>query len=770
MRNWKIIGFLATLVIALCFPLYLWKVKALRVPGGGGRLEPAAFVGSERCKDCHKREYDKWMNSHHERAMAVASDATVLGDFNDVRFEAHGVISRFYRQDGKFLVHTQGPGGQMGDFEITHTFGWYPLQQYLIPFTGGRLQCLPIAWDVREKRWYRVPPDEPLDPKDWLYWTNAGQNWNGMCAECHSTNLRKNYDIRTDSYRTSWSEISVGCEACHGPGSHHLEWAQLPDMARPQVDNYALVMRTSGIDSRKLVELCAPCHARRASLTDYTHAEKDFLDTRLPQLLTEGLYYPDGQILDEVFEYGSFTQSKMYHRGVRCSDCHDVHSIKPLKEGNDQCLQCHRSADYDTKEHHFHKRKGDEGDPIKAPDGKTLFEVGTGAECVQCHMPGRNYMGVDYRLDHSFRIPRPDLSLRIGTPNGCHRCHQEKTDEWCEEQMTKWYGPGRKPHYGSLIEAGRRGRAEAHQDLIRLAGDPLYPVIVRATALSLLRSYPGGESDRAMERALKDDEALIRRTAADVLGVIDPARQAALLGPLLYDPVKAVRIEAARRLAEGPSAHIPQDERKIYAAVLREFEAAMEYAGDFASGRYNLANLYASLNRPEEAVRNYRAAIAIDDLFFPAKVNLAMLYDRMGEKDKAEGLLREVIQAYPENYDVAYSLGLLLAERGKLDEAAAYLERAARGMPDHARVHYNLGLLLQQLRRDRQAEAELRRAREVEPDSMDFLFALADHYVKRGRWKDAREIAREMVARHPHQRVGHDLLDLAERNLSATRR
>jgi tetratricopeptide (TPR) repeat protein len=770
MRNWKIAGVLATLVIALCFPLYLWKVRALRIAGGEGRLEPAAFVGSKNCKDCHKREYDKWMGSHHERAMDVASDATVLGDFNDAVFDAHGVTSRFYRKDGKFLVHTQGAGGKMGDFEITHTFGWFPLQQYLIPFPGGRLQCLPVAWDVKGKRWFRVPPDEPIDPKDWLYWTNGGQNWNSMCAECHSTNLRKNFDIRTDSYRTSWSEISLGCEACHGPGSRHVAWAQLPDMARPRVENAELVMKTSGLSSRKLVELCAPCHARRASLTDYTHAEKDFLDTRLPQLLTEGLYYPDGQILDEVFEYGSFTQSKMYHRGVRCSDCHDVHSIKPVKEGNDLCLQCHRAAEYDRKEHHFHKKKDEKGEPIVAPDGSVLFDVGTGAECAQCHMAGRYYMGVDYRFDHSFRIARPDLSLRIGTPNGCHRCHQDKTDAWCEEQMTQWYGPGRKPHYGTILDAGRRRTPEAHTELIRLAGDPLYPVIVRATALSLLRGYPGGESDLAMERALKDDEALIRRTAVDLLGLTDPARQAALLGPLLYDPVKAVRIEAARRLAEGPMAHLPQDERKTYAAVLREFEVAMEYAGDFASGRYNLANLYGSLNRPEEAVRNFRAAIAIDDLFFPAKVNLAMLYDHLGKKEEAERLLREVIQAYPENHNVAYSLGLLLAERGKLEEAAAYLERAARGLPERARVHYNLGLLLQQLQRTPQAEVELRSARELEPDSLDFLFALADHYVKRARWVEVRELALDMVRRHPRQRVGHDLLDLAERNLGATRR
>ncbi|MEE9610622.1 MAG: multiheme c-type cytochrome, partial [Desulfatiglandales bacterium] len=265
MKSWKITGLIATIVIILSIPLYLFKMRYI-TPRLDGIQEQfmASFVGSRKCKDCHKKEYDRWQGSHHDHAMDSANDRSVLGDFNNVLFEFHGVTSRFYREEGRFFVYTQGPEGQMGEFEITHTFGWFPLQQYLVPFPGGRMQCLPIAWDVREKKWYHLNPDEPVDPKDWLYWTNAGQNWNGMCAECHSTNLRKNYDIKSDTYKTTWSDIDVGCEACHGPGSLHLEWAELPEMARPQVENDDLVVKTSGLRSRELVELCAPCHSRRA--------------------------------------------------------------------------------------------------------------------------------------------------------------------------------------------------------------------------------------------------------------------------------------------------------------------------------------------------------------------------------------------------------------------------------------------------------------------------------------------------------------------------
>ncbi len=765
MTRWKITGLIATLVIILSIPAYV--LKEIYFPRLPVSRPAATFSGSKKCMDCHKAEYDMWQNSLHDRAMEVANKTTVLGDFNDAVVEFHGITTRFYRKEDKFFAHTQGPNGEMSEFEITHTFGWYPLQQYLVPFSGGRLQCLPIAWDVKEKKWYHLYPDNSIDPQDWLYWTNAGQNWNGMCAECHSTNLKKNYDIHSDTYQTTWSEIDVSCEACHGPGSRHVEWAELPEMARPQTDYYELVVKTKKMDSREQVELCAPCHSRRAILGDYTHAEPDLLDSMLPSLLTPELYFADGQILEEVYVYGSFTQSKMYSRNVRCSDCHDVHSIKKVKEGNALCLQCHRARIYDTKAHHFHKRKGEKGEPIKSSGGKVLFDVGSGAECVQCHMPERLYMVIDYRADHSFRIPRPDLSIKLGTPNACNRCHVDKTNQWSDQYITKWYGPGRKAHYGTILAEGREGLADAHKDLLKLASDPLYPVIVRSTALSLLDAYPREETARAHEQALMDDDALIRRTAVDHLNVSDPKRQTELLTSMLYDPVKAVRIEAARRMTELADPQLGEAQKKIFQGSLTEYQKSMEYSADFAFGRYNLANLYVALRQPQKAVANYQAAIKIDNLFYPAKVNLAMLYNQMGKNNEAEILLREVTATHPELYEVHYSLGLLLAEEKKYAEAANYLKQAAKGMPNRARIHYNLGLLLQHLKKDSDAEASLLKAQELEPDNFDYLYALADFYLKRKKLQQARSIAEEMVARHPTQRIGHDILNLIENNPGA---
>ena len=585
-----------------------------------------------------------------------------------------------------------------------------------------------------------------------------------MCAECHSTNLEKNYDPKTDTYQTTWSEIDVSCEACHGPGSRHVEWAEIPEMARSQTQNNALEVNTSGLSSHKQVELCAPCHSLRAPVGDYTHRERDLLDSHAPSLLTEDMYFADGQILEEVYVYGSFIQSKMYHHGVRCNDCHDVHSAKLVQEGNALCLQCHRASEYDSEQHHFHKKTGEKGDPVRAADGEVLFDVGTGAECVGCHMPGRYYMGIDYRPDHSFRIPRPGLSVKLGTPNACNRCHTDKTAQWSDETITKWYGPSRRNHYGTLIEAGRKGQPEVHKDLIQLTRDPLYPVIVRATALSLLAGYPGEDSLQAMELALMDDEPLIRRTAVQSIRPGNEKRLAQLLAPLLYDPVKAVRIEAASRLAGAPSKNLSSDQKKVYRIALNEFETTMEYAADFAFGRYNLGNLNVALDRPEEAIRHYQAAIKIDGLFYPAKVNLAMLHNRRGKRDEAEVLFREVIADYPEMYEIAYSLGLLLAEMKKYDQALVYLEKAAKGMSERADTHYNLGLLLQYLKREAAAEAALIKALELRPDSMEYLYSLANHYLKHRQPQKAKVMAERMVARYPDHPMGQKLLEVIERD------
>ncbi len=739
--RWTTVGLVALAAIAVALAMsWLRSGK----PGPTELADPkAAFVGSVACRDCHLAEFERWTGSDHDKAMDVATDETVLGDFNDATFSDGRVTSRFYRRDGRFFVFTEGPTGEMTEFEITYVFGHDPLQQYLVPFPGGRLQTLNVTWDAVSKRWYKQYPAQDISPGDWLHWTRAAQNWNGMCAECHSTNLKKGYDPSSDSYRTTWSDIDVGCEACHGPGSRHVAWARLPPK-RPALAGHGLAVATSRIPSRRLVELCAPCHSRRAELGDYDHTGGELLDHMLPSLLVDGLYHPDGQILDEVYEYGSFLQSKMYANDVSCTDCHDSHSLELRRDGNELCLECHEPA-YDTPDHHFHRKlhEGRESD---------------GAKCVKCHMVERPYMVIDWRADHSFRVPRPDLSAEIGTPNACTQsgCHDGKPLQWSIDAYRKWYGEQRMPHFGTTLAAARQGQPAARAELIRLADSALAAPIVRATAIALLARSSSEEGNAALRRAIRSEEPLLRGTAAERLTPATP-EDVESLAASLSDPVKAVRMAAASSLAEVPRDMLQPHWRRPFEAAAVEYRESMAYTLDFASSGLNLGNLEVALGNPDAAERHYRRALEIDDLFVPAKANLAVLLSGHGRNDEAETLLRQILRDYPDDSDAMVSLGLLRVEMGDPAEATEWLSRAAAARPDDARVRRNLGLLLQESGRLEEAGVVLRRAWELAPTDLDVLHAWADHLLRRGRRAEALRLAQRMIELYPDQPLGHQV-------------
>ncbi len=709
LRHWQIAGLAALVVIVVTVPM-----SQMRRDGREAAVAyegAPTFVGTAACTECHQEVAAEWRGSDHDLAMDVADSSTVLGDFDDAEFTSHGITSRFYRRDGRYLVHTEGPGGEMGEFEITHVFGHDPLQQYLVPFPGGRLQCLTLAWDSIQNRWFDLYERQRIAPDDWLHWTRNAMNWNGMCAECHSTDLRKNYDPATDTYETTWSDIDVGCEACHGPGSAHAAWAEVPPMARPALVDAGLVAPTSELTSTQLVERCAPCHSRRAELGDYDHTNLNLLDHMLPSLLEERLYHADGQILDEVYVYGSFQQSKMNAREVRCSDCHDSHSLKLHYEGNRLCLQCHQPEVYDTADHHFHK-KVHEGEPSD------------GALCVKCHMVEQPFMVIDWRADHSFRVPRPDLTAEIGTPNACSGCHDDKPLQWSIDAYRKWYGEARKPHFGTTFAKAREGNAEAVPELTRLVESPLQPEMVRATALSLLARYPDPEAAAVIERALMAEEPLLRRTAAAHLLEPAPTRRVELMAPLLSDSSRAVRLVASSELAGAPVELLKPYQQAALDSGIAEYRAVMAHSLDFAGSGHNLGNLEARLGDLDAAARYYRLALRIDDLFLPARMNLAVLLSSRGRNVEAEQLLREGAAKHPDSGEVAYSLGLLLVEMEQMEEALTWLDRAVILQPDDARTRYNYGVLLAQAGRIEDAHRHLSAAVELAPERLDFQQAL----------------------------------------------
>ena len=730
---------------------------------------PAKFAGSHSCVECHQVEFDLWKGSDHDNAMDTAIESTVLADFNNAEFEHNDFVNKFYKKDGRFYVYTRGPGGIPGEFQVAYTFGIRPLQQYLVPFENGRYQCLPITWDTEKNEWYHmadaVYPGQDIKPDNWLYWTNNGQNWNGMCAECHSTNLRKNYNPETQVYNTTWSEIDVSCEACHGPGSNHNLWADMGKIKQSGYENYGLVVQTSNISSRELVDQCAYCHARRTSYEDFVHPRDQLFNIISPQLPKPPYYFPDGQILEEDYVYGSFTQSKMHQNNVRCSNCHDVHSLKLKFDGNKLCHQCHKKEKYDAYEHHFHKNFNEEGDPLILNNGATIVKVGEGAQCVACHMPGRYFMGVDYRRDHSMRIPRPDLSDNLGTPDACTQCHTDQTSDWATSYTSKWYPESNLSHFGETFFLAEQRDTAAIVPLLDLIKNELTSPLVKATATSYLTYYQNREVLSKSRELLTDDEALVRREAIRSFVPNDLNDMVQSLSPLLFDPTKMVRMEAAYLLSSIPADDFDSVHKRQLEATIAEYIEAMEYSADFAASRHNLGNVYNNLGQTNKAINNYQEAINIDNQFFPAKVNLAMVYNGIRKNKEAELLLKEVANSNPNDGNIQYSLGLLLAEEKKYVEAIVYLKNAASLMPSNARVFYNLGLLQDFMDDKTGAENSLLTAKNIQPDNLSFQVALIDFYLKHKQFSKAKPLALEFKQSNPNDPSADQLIEFIESQL-----
>lgn len=687
-------------------------------------LPAPEFVGRPTCAGCHAEQDRLWQGSHHDLAMQQANESTVLGNFNDAEFRKDGVVSRFSRRDGRFLARTDGPDGKLADFEVKYTFGFSPLQQYLVEFPGGRLQALSIAWDSRPKsqggqRWFHLYPNERIDHTDELHWTKLSQNWNYMCAECHSTNLQKNYDPATRSYHTTWSEIDVACEACHGPGSQHVAFAERkPGFGRidPKTKGLAVLLderkgihwpidaqsgrarRSVPRGTEKEIQTCARCHARRSQLFgDYRYGQP-LMDTHLPSLLQEALYHADGQIDGEVYEYGSLLQSRMHHAGVTCSDCHEPHSLKLRMPGNGVCLQCHGAEQFDTEKHHFHRADS------------------TGANCVDCHMPVKNYMIVDPRRDHSFRIPRPDLSARLGTPNACTGCHAGKPARWALDKLRRWYGGDPKGYqdYAETLHAARTGAADTEARLVALLREKDQPAIARATAVAELGGWLSPDSLPALAEALTDADPRMRAAAVEALDPLPPEQRWALAHDLLRDPVRGVRALTAGALAGIPTERIPSGEQGDFRKAVDDYLATQRLNADEPGAQVNLGNFRAARRDYAQAEAAYREALTLNPEWVPAYVNLTDLYRQIGRDSEGETLLREGLARQPKSAALHHSLGLLQVRRKDLPAALASLKRAAGLAPSDARFAYVYAVALDSTGRSREArtvvEAGLQRA------------------------------------------------------------
>ncbi len=665
-------------------------------------------MSTQNCLGCHQTQTEQWKLSDHYMAMALPNAKIVLGNFNQQTATHYNQKAIFFMHNDKYMVtvfdnaSSEVADAQNGDktskylesasknvpkdessdtnngetFTVKYTFGHYPLQQYLVETQSGRLQVIPFAWDSRPEneggqRWYHNYSHEQINANDRLHWRQPLQNWNGMCADCHSDELTRNYNVDTNSFNTQYSGINVGCVSCHGVMDEHVldggyVPSQTPNMGAKHVNSlngqWQLIEKAKTAvwkgpaRNNEFMQTCYACHSLRSPLTDGFKATEPFLDQFSPSLITDPLYFADGQIKEEVYVYGSFLQSKMYSKGVNCLDCHDPHTMKIKIEGNGLCLQCHKSSEFDTPSHHKH-------------DALT-----PGAQCVNCHMPDRIYMGVDKRRDHSFSIPRPDLSNTFNTPNACVDCHVEETADWAAKKLNEWFGAPRSlsTNQHNLLKL-RHGQSILLQAHLNIVNDASIDVITRASALEMLQRSSAVLLPEQIADFVAHENDLIRLAAARAAVRIEPPQRGALITPLLSDKLRAIRVASAQALVGVP---LKQHELSAFSSAMAELLSANETSAWRGEGRINIGSAAIANNDFIGGEMAYKATVKIDPYFAPGYINLADLYRAKQREDLVDKVLSEGIANNPDSADLAYSYGLHLVRTKKMAEAIAAFKQA----------------------------------------------------------------------------------------------
>jgi tetratricopeptide (TPR) repeat protein len=779
MRNWLMIGVIAVAALVAAItrraaedprsaagvvtedPRAISPSRSLPNPAGASGRVPARgreeFVGSAVCASCHRAQSDLYQSSHHAKALVAPSRRLEKTRFDGTHFSSkRGGTTRFALRHGAPVVTTPGAGGRTETFSIAYVSGVWPIEQYVVATERGKLQSLGVVWDSRTaaeggNKWFHVYGGSGIAPTDSLFFMSPSQNWNHMCADCHSTLVERRYDLAADRFDTRWTELSVGCEACHGPGAEHVRAAKAGKPAdaaaslavrlkqsepwMPGATGSPTPRNQEGVE----VEVCAPCHSRREPLKEGFLAGDPFLDHFEPELLLPGRYHADGQVEGEVYEWGSFIQSRMYQAGVTCSDCHNPHSGKPIAEGNALCVRCHEPSRFDRATHSHH------GQSARRGASATTIGGARAPLCVDCHMPPATFMQIDERRDHSLRVPRPEHSVKFGTPNACNGCHDDESAAWASDWVAKWFpASDRQPHFVDALAKDRRGAPDGARALRTLVDEAAVPAIARATALERLGQYPGERTLQTLRGALASPEPLVVYGA--VLGAqgLPPQQRGPLLLPVLEHRVRAVRIAAARALAGLRLAELPATNRAALERAFAEVEQSFDLSASRAGTHVEQSAFELARGKLSEAEASLKAALRLEPCLAEAHLNLADLGRQRADEPAAERSIRAALACDPKSAAAHHALGLWQVRARKPDAAIESLKNAVDLAPTDPRFAYVLAVAMAGSNRRNEAIRVLDATLRNHPNDTDALQALAGYLREAGHHERAAEVRKRL--------------------------
>lgn len=700
--------------------------------------QPKGFAGSASCRECHENFYKLWSTSFHGLAMQPYTS-----DFARAKLTAHtgeiAVDGFTYRAEINggtgYVVEKGKSSSESKQYKIEHVLGGKNVYYFLTPLDKGRLQTLPLAYDVKKKEWFdtaasgvRHFSDQPL------HWKESVYTFNTACYSCHVSQLSTNYDLKTDTYQTVWAEPGINCETCHGPSEEHNRVCREAPKGKVPADLKIISAKRFTPDQHNAT--CSTCHAKMIPLTtSFTPGEK-FFDHYDLTTLEDPDFYPDGRDLGENYTYTLWLMSPCLQSGkLHCITCHTSsgrYRFKTEEKANDACMPCHAERVKNVSAHTHHKA-GSKGN-----------------QCVSCHMPMTSFARMN-RTDHSMLPPTPSVTLKFGAPNACNLCHSDKDAKWADTHVRKWRKRNYQAavlHRAGLIEAARKGTWSRLPDMLSYIKDTKNNEVFRTSLVRLLRTCPDEKKWPVLRQLLKDPSPLVRASAA--LAISDNLTRESIdaLLPVTADPVRLVRIRAAEALSPIPQARLPEEARKNLEAAQAEFLSALNARPDDWTSHYNLGNFYASRNETEKAIASYETALRLEPRAVLPLTNIAIVYGRKGEYVKAEASLRKAIEIDQKRAPVHFNLGLLLAERGRTEEAEKELRLALELDPLLAPAAYNLGLLIIKERPD-EGLSYCRKARELSPNNPKYGYTLAFYQAHQGDRKEAVKILRDTVKRHP---------------------
>jgi len=712
----------------------------------GQEKQPSPYAGSSSCRECHEKFYQLWSTSMHGLAMQPYS--TVFANEKLTPHQGEIVIGKDkYHADVSEGVVIEKHGKETKKYKIEHVLGGKNVCYFLTPFKKGRLQTLPVAYDVNKKEWFDTAASHMRhfpggERSETISWKDSLYTFNTACYSCHVSQLSTNYDSKNDTYHTTWAEPGINCETCHGPSAEHNKIARAMPKDQPLPDLRIISVKTMTKQQRN--DLCLSCHAKANPLTQQYSPGERFYDHFDLVTLEDPDYYPDGRDLGENYTMTSWSMSPCTKSGkIDCMNCHTSSGRYRFKKEkfNDACMPCHEDKVKDAVAHTHHP-----------PESK-------GSMCISCHMPMTSFARMN-RSDHSMLPPAPAATLAYQSPNACNICHNDKDAKWADNFVRQW----RTRDYqapvlrrAALIDAARKRNWSRLPDILEYIRSKDRDEVFAASLIRLISSVQDQKVLTALLAAAKDPSPLVRGAAMQAMGMIPAAESFQALIMAAGDDYRLVRVHAAAGAASFPRMSVPSDYQSPLRNANDEYIASITTRPDQWMSHYNMGNYLIGLGELNSAVASYQAALNLNPQAIMAMVNTSIACAQMGESEKAERSLQKALLLAPDNAAANFNMGLLKAEKNDLKAAEKHLKKAFAADPQMAQAAYNLCIITAKDRID-EAVTWCRKAADLVPHEPKYAYTLAFYLNEKGDRAEAVGILKGLVEKYPQYKDAEILL------------